>query len=116
MYTTRLRSHADHGAALPEIKDWDSWFTQQTLEVQEAQLIWGPPVVKPCNKSSADLSQSPLFPEAQRRCCRSVTHADDADVDAKLSAPLGHCYPFCPAAPVLWQMQKPSAGRREPSY
>ena len=59
MYTTRLRSHADHGAALQEIKDWDSWFTQQTLEVQEAQLIWGPPVLK----------------QGQQVLCRPVTES-----------------------------------------
>ena len=46
-------------------------------------------------------------PPSQRHCSpvmQLVTHGDDADVDAELSATLGYCRPLRPEAPVLRQM------------
>ena len=85
--------------------------------MQETRLILGLPVLR---QGQNFLLLRPVtvvsFCRGTAILMQVVTHADDADVHAKLGARLGYCHPLCPEAPALWQMRKPSARLREPSY
>ena len=86
------------------------------LGVQEAQWISGLPVLRQGQNFLLRPVTVVSFCRGTASVMQAVTHADDADVHAKLGASLGFCHPLGPEAPALWRMRKPSAGVREPLY